>query len=129
MELYIVFSFFLRSMELDDSLRYLGSFGTYQKLALLFKLVFTSAVPAASTLLMVFITSDPASFYCKSPDGLNWNETLPTGNASDDPREVTGCRIYEMHNGIVSSNLTECANGWDYSFIEEGDTSIVSEVY
>ncbi|XP_072049785.1 organic cation transporter protein-like [Amphiura filiformis] len=112
--------------DLDNALRYLGVRGRYNWIVLSHLLIFTSGFPAAMTMILVFITSDPESYYCTPPDGFSRNDTIPTSDANNTNDFGKGCHMYEVHDGILTQNVTNCKNGYEYVYTY-GQTSIVSE--
>ncbi len=85
--------------------------------------------PAALTMMMVFITSDPASYNCAPPpNGFSLNTTSnDSGDGNNTADFDQNCHMYEMHDVIDVPNITSCQYGWEYSHTY-GETSIVSEV-
>ncbi|XP_072028119.1 solute carrier family 22 member 4-like [Amphiura filiformis] len=62
-------------------------------------------------------------YKCTPPDGYLTNETTPVLHGTT---ELDKCHMYEVHDGIVTQNTTDCLYGWDYERVI-GETSIVTD--
>ena len=110
-------------MKLDEAYRILGSkgplkMGWYHVCIHQILLYYNCVIIGFQLLGMIFIGHIPRKYHCTPPDGFSSNETTP---------EMDKCHMYEVHDGIITNNLTDCVHGWDYES-SIGETSIVTDV-
>ncbi|XP_072028296.1 organic cation/carnitine transporter 2-like [Amphiura filiformis] len=115
-------------MELDEAFRFIGSKGPlkvgWYHILLYALLVFYNCWIIGFQLMgMIFIGHVPKNYQCTPPDGFFTNDTTPV---LDETTELDKCHMYEVQDGIVTQNITECLYGWDYERII-GETSIVTD--
>ena len=105
-------------MELDAAFRLLGN---RYHIILYSVLTLTLFLSAFVLMGMIFMGSAPESFYCTPPLGFLPNETLLETPVLD------SCHMYEVHDGIVTGNITDCIHGWTY-VTDFGETTIIMDV-
>ncbi len=115
-------------MDLDEAFRLIGSSGPlkvgWYHILLYALLVFYDCWIIGFQLMgMIFIGHVPKSYQCTPPDGFMNNETTPT----TEDGTIKKCEMYEVKDGIITDNTTECLYGWDFEDTI-GETSIVTDV-
>ena len=114
-------------MKLDYALRYLGNFGPYQTLVYILLSIFGVLFASLQKMGFVFVSYTPKPFHCTPPSGFFVNETVPCDIKNGGEVVLDSCHMYDIQNGIISENLTECKNGWEFETIR-GETSFVTDV-
>ncbi len=104
-------------MDVDKSLRVLGSFGRLQALNY-FTYALSVSVSAWHITSVSFTIGQPDKNRCRIPE----NQTSFTSSLDD------GCHLIYYDNGTDSDNETvACTDGWEYDTVH-GETSVVTDV-
>ncbi|XP_072028153.1 organic cation transporter protein-like [Amphiura filiformis] len=114
--------------DLDGVLRQLGNFGRYQTLQFALLCLYGCWFTAWQLMGIIFTASTPQNYHCTSPPGFSANETVPRQEPdSDGVAELERCKMFVVHDGIVTKNVTDCEYGWDYQMAQKDETTIVTD--
>ncbi|XP_072028151.1 organic anion transporter 3-like [Amphiura filiformis] len=116
------------TVDLDGVLRQLGNFGRYQTLQFALLCLYGCWFTAWQMMGIIFTASTPHDYHCTPPPGFSANETIPRQDPdSDGVAEWEQCKMYVVHDGIVTTNVTDCEYGWDYQMAQKDETTIVTD--
>ncbi|XP_038044357.1 organic cation transporter protein-like [Patiria miniata] len=79
-------------------------------------------------LTSVAITIDQSvEHYCKPSPGFTANQTTPFVDKNG--RQVPdSCHMFDVRNGSLTENITNCQNGWVYPGADHGETNVLTDL-